>query len=258
MRGKVRTIDPSLDLGLHELANSGEERGSFRFQLKYAKAQTEDILSNLDDLIESTRKAAPMRTKDFCLNSMTNPPLTHEEDKWEREMYRKWGPKGLGDEYIPVCKRIQTYQYPLQDSYEDKYWGKIDLLGIGTDFLPVPNELKKRQTNESPLRMLVEAAAYGIAIRKVWPILREHWVEALSWFEGPPSQYRVRRRRPAARAARHSQGHIGVAAEAGRARAAPQRAGLLLGDAGCLRTASTDAPQEREVQRARCAATLRL
>ena len=59
MRGKVRRIDPSLDLGLHDLAR----RGSFRFQLRYAKEQTEDILSNLDDLVSNTRKNAPMRTK---------------------------------------------------------------------------------------------------------------------------------------------------------------------------------------------------
>jgi hypothetical protein len=192
---QVSTIDPSLDLGLHELANSG----SFRFQLQNAEAQTKDILSNLDDLVENTIEKAPTRTKDFCLNRVTNRPLdqlTDEEDKWERQMYEKWGPKGSG-EYVFVCKRIQTYQYPLrkplqkplQNSPKDKYWGNIDLLGIGTDFLPVPNELKRREANESPLRMLVEVAAYGIAIRKVWPNLREHWVKALSWFEGSPSQF---------------------------------------------------------------------
>ena len=59
-------------------------------------------------------------------------------------MYEKWGPKGSG-EYVPVCKRIQTYQYPLRGSLNGKYWGEIDLLGIGTDFLPVPNELKNRE-----------------------------------------------------------------------------------------------------------------
>lgn len=177
-----RTIDPSL--GLHDLAT----RGSFRFQLGYAKEQTEDILSNLDDLVRNTIKNAPMRTDDFCLNRMTNPRLTNEEDKWERGMHEKWGPKGSG-EYVPVCKRIQTYQYPLRGSLNDKYWGEIDLLGIGTDFLPVPNELKKREAKESPLRMLVQVAAYGIAIRKVWRNLREHWVEALSWFEGSPPQF---------------------------------------------------------------------
>jgi len=191
MPSKVRKIDPNLHLGLHELANSGEGRarpdGLFRFQLKFAKEQTEDILSNLDNLIKNTIDKAPERNKDFCLGRMTNPSLTHEEDKWEREMYRKWGPKGSGD-YVSVCKRIQAYQYPLQASRKDKKWGKIDLLGIGTDFLPVPNELKKRKTNESPLRMLVEVAAYGFAIRKVWPNLKGDWVKAVHWLENSPSQ----------------------------------------------------------------------
>jgi hypothetical protein len=104
-------------------------------------------------------------------------------------MYEKWGPlKGPG-EFVPICKRIQTYQYPLQATRKDRRWGKIDLLGIGTDFLPVPNELKKRKTNDSPLRMLVELAAYGFAIQKVWPNLREHWAEALCWYEGSPSNF---------------------------------------------------------------------
>jgi hypothetical protein len=185
MRGEVRKIDPK---GLHELANSGPRRGSFSFQLAFAKQQAEDILRNLDKLVENTIDKAPDRKKGFCLDFRTGPPLKHEEDKWERAMYRKWGPKGSG-EYVPICKRIQAYQYPLQASLKDRCWGKIDLLGIGKDFLPVPNELKKRKTNESPLRMLVEVAAYGFAIRKVWPSLKDHWIKAVSRFGGSPSEF---------------------------------------------------------------------
>jgi len=189
MPSEVRKINPKLHLGLHELANAGEGRDSFRFQLAFAKEQTEDILSNLDNLVKNTTDKAPARTKDFCLDRRANhPPLTHEEVKWERAMYQKWGPEGSG-EYVAVCKRIQTYQYPLQASFKDRRWGKIDLLGIGTDFLPVPNELKKRETNESPLRMLVEVAAYGFAIRKVWPKLKDEWIKKVSWCGQSPSQF---------------------------------------------------------------------
>jgi hypothetical protein len=188
MPSEVRKIDPSLRLGLHELANSVEGRGSFSFQLAFAKQQTEDILRNLDSLVKNTTDNAPDRKKGFCLDRGTYPPLIHEEAKWEREMHQKWGPEGSG-EYVPVCKRIQTYQYPLQASFKDSCWGKIDLLGIGTDFLPVPNELKKRKTNESPLRMLVEVAAYGFAIRKVWPNLKDCWVKAVRRFEESPSHF---------------------------------------------------------------------
>jgi hypothetical protein len=174
MRNARTTIHPNM--GLHELANSGEWAcDTFRFQLKFAKEQTEAIRWNLDNLVKNTIENAPMRTKDFCLNRETDPQLTDEEDKWERAMFKKWGPKGSG-EFVSICKRIQTYQYPLQNTRKDKYWGKIDLLGIGTDFLPVPIELKKRKPVESPLRMLLEVATYGFAIRRVWPNLKDEWI----------------------------------------------------------------------------------
>lgn len=195
MRGECRKIDPNLHLGLQELANSGEGRGSFRFQLAFAMEQAEDILGNLDSLVKNTIDKAPIRKGEFPLDRTTAPEskhkagdLTREEDKWERAMYEEWGPEGSG-EFISVCKRIQTYQYPLKDSHKDKRWGKIDLLGIGTNFLPVPIELKKGEAAESPLRMLVEVAAYGFAIREAWPKLRNPWIEAVSWFGGSPSQF---------------------------------------------------------------------
>lgn len=192
MPSEDRKIDRSLGLGLHELASSGNGH----FQLGHAKEWTEYILSKLDNLVQNTIDKAPTREGRFCLDRRANhPPLTHEEDKWERAMYDKWGPEGSG-EYVPVCKRIQTYQYPLQayrtasqPAPNNTCWGEIDLLGIGRDFLPVPIELKKRETNESPLRILVEVAAYGFAIRKVWPELRHHWIEAVRWFGGSPSQF---------------------------------------------------------------------
>jgi len=44
MRSEVHMIDPKL--GLHELANS--------FQLRSARHQAEELLSNLDNLVENT------------------------------------------------------------------------------------------------------------------------------------------------------------------------------------------------------------
>jgi hypothetical protein len=181
-QGKVCRIDPKL--GLHQLGNPD----SFRFQLRYAEQQIEDILGNLDNLVSNTKNSAPKREVDFRLERVTDPKLTHEEDKWERAIYKKWGPAGSG-EFVSVCKRIQAYQIPLRNSLDDKSWGYVDLLGIGRDFMPVPIELKKRRTNESPLRMLAEVAAYGFAIREVWPKLRDPWIEAVGWFGGLPSQF---------------------------------------------------------------------
>jgi hypothetical protein len=188
MPSNIRKIDPILKLGLQEISKPGEGRGSFSFQLQYAKQQIEDILLNLDELVENTIDKAPHRKTDFCLDRKTDPPLTHEEDKWERAMHGKWGP-GSSSEYTPVCKHIQTYQYPLRASRANSRWGAVDLLGIGTDLLPVPNELKRRKTNESPLRMLVEVAAYGFAIRKAWPALKDHWARALGSGGAQSSQF---------------------------------------------------------------------
>jgi len=196
MHRKVSKIDPKLGLGLHELANSGKGRcrpdSLFSFQLEFAKTQAKDILDNLGNLVENTIKKAPVRPKEkdfkLCRRSDPTRKLTREEDKWERAIHEKWGPEGSG-EFVSVCKRIQTYQYPLQASLKDRCWGDIDLLGIGADFLPVPNELKGRGSGDSPLRMLLEVAAYGFAIREVWPKLKDHWIEAVGWFGGSPSQF---------------------------------------------------------------------
>jgi hypothetical protein len=57
-------------------------------------------------------------------------------------------------------------------------WGAID-------------ELKKRRSRESPLRMLVEVAAYGFAISKVWPKVKDHRVEAVRWLDARSLQFPV-------------------------------------------------------------------
>ena len=194
MARNIRKIDPNLNMGMHELANTRDGPDSFSFQLTYSKDQIEDSLANLDNLVKNTILKAPIRTKkDFCLLARPNLPkqLTHEEDKWERKMHEKWGPQASSDaNYVDICPRIQTYQYPLRDSLKkDVGWGEIDLLGIGPDFLPVPNELKQRKSDESPLRMLVQVAAYGFALKKVWPNLKSHWAKAVSSLKGAPAHF---------------------------------------------------------------------
>jgi hypothetical protein len=105
----------------------------------------------LGEIIEATEAPVSIEQQPnrVLANSLTNVPIAHEEDKWERAMYNRWGPQGSGP-YLPICHRIQAYQFPLQASRKDKSWGKVDLLGIGSNFLPVPNELKKQKTTESP------------------------------------------------------------------------------------------------------------
>jgi hypothetical protein len=99
---EVRKIDPDLHLGLHELSNPGEGRGSFSFQLAFAKEQAEDILRNLDNFVKNTKCRAPMRTKDFCLvHNKWESILTHQAKfpLWEHQLNR--------------CRIISSAQPPL-------------------------------------------------------------------------------------------------------------------------------------------------
>jgi hypothetical protein len=55
-------------------------------------------------------------------------------------------------------------------------WGEIDLLGLAEDGLPIVIELKRGKSEEPPVRLLVQAAAYGIALQRAWWFLREEWL----------------------------------------------------------------------------------
>jgi hypothetical protein len=67
------------------------------------------------------------------------------------------------------CCSIQTYQMPLKSKNNDKGWGRIDLVGVTADErLPVVIELKKENADDTLHRMLLEAFAYAIAVRKAW------------------------------------------------------------------------------------------
>jgi len=180
---EIRKINSNL--GFHELAkapNNLSEDRSFAFQLQYMAEQSEDILQHFDRLAQNTYNAAPRRDGAYRLHRGPGSRLPAlEESKWEEAMYRRWSvTSGLGTSlYLPVCPHIQTYQFPLKYSHGDKSWGEIDLLGVSPEFLPVPNELKKRASSDSPLRMLIEVAAYGFALHEVWPLLRADWEQCM-------------------------------------------------------------------------------
>src|SRR5713226_5474778 len=154
---EVRKIAPNLEL--HELGNSRD----FRFQLRFAKEQAEDILLNLDNLprIQLTRSRCGRGTSAWIVRR-TLCSLTRKING-NGQSTGSGVPKALANTF-QSARAFRRIKYPLYASQKKEKWGAIDLLGIGMDFLPVPNELKKREPVESPLRMLVEVAAYGFAI----------------------------------------------------------------------------------------------
>jgi hypothetical protein len=90
--------------------------------------------------------------------------------------------------------RLVACQVPLFDQQQKQNWGYIDLLGVTADGLPVVVELKKAPdalsdgktgATETPLRMVLEAAAYAIALRKNWDHFRPEWMARLGELDLP-------------------------------------------------------------------------
>jgi hypothetical protein len=72
---------------------------------------------------------------------------------------------------------LVAFQVNLPAARDAAGWGEIDLLGIAEDGLPVVVELKRRKSVEPPAALLIQAAAYGIALQRAWWFLREEWLK---------------------------------------------------------------------------------
>jgi hypothetical protein len=77
---------------------------------------------------------------------------------------------------------------PLFERQEKRSWGYIDLLGIRKHKELCVIELKKEpaarrsggtNASESPLRMVLEAAAYATALKENWPRFRKELIDCL-------------------------------------------------------------------------------
>jgi len=162
-RGAPRAISPAL--GLH---NQGK-----CFQLRWMKEQSEAVCEHLANLVRNTEAEAPIRDQDktYRLSRQLRKMPQLEERRLEAAIWKRWGPTVTTkqEEFLPdVCRYIQTFQMPLYAYKTQKHWKAVDLVGVSPKGLPVIMELKKGGSAEPPLRMLVEAAAYGIAIRTAW------------------------------------------------------------------------------------------
>lgn len=152
------------------------------FQLQYLGAQADQILSSLDDFVAATHHAAPVRGRPYPLTRSAAGVPEGEEAKWERAIWAEWHNRAPGMAFIPgVCSSIVTYQMMLRDTNKNRGWGEVDLVGQSPEGLPVVIELKGPSSIEPPLRGIVEAVAYAIALRKAWKVcLHEQWCTRLN------------------------------------------------------------------------------
>lgn len=177
--------------GLHVLKNEWNRK-------KFLGQQSLALVENgaLAVAIEATFAAAPERRQGFPLDRDVRKDIhaSQEERRLESAMMRRWGKAGMWP--IPnAWTRLVACQVPLFDQQKKAKWGYIDLLGVAKNGLPVVVELKKApkalsdgktdDTADTPLRMVLEAAAYAIALRKNWDRFRPSWIARLQELEIP-------------------------------------------------------------------------
>ncbi|WP_254511372.1 hypothetical protein [Anatilimnocola floriformis] len=165
----MNPIDPNL--GLHQLCKA--------FQKTYQQAQADAVCLNLDRLIENTIRLAPVRREPYPLRRSLGRIVQGPESLIEEAMWRHWHPRE-GCQSVPgAWHRIVSYQVMLRDTNLDQSWGEIDLLGVSPQAMPVVIEIKQGKNPETPLRMVVEAAAYGVAMMKAWSVFGPQWAKVV-------------------------------------------------------------------------------
>lgn len=170
--------------GLHVLKDAWKQK-------LYLGPQSLALANDLKSAIDATYMAAQVREQGFQLGR----PITeaihdrNKERRLEAAMLQRWNQPGMWR--IPNgWDRLVAFQTPLFGQQQKESWGYVDLLGMNSSGLPVVVELKKApdgsddgvtNSSETPLRMVLEAAAYAVSIRKNWLIrFRSEWITHLT------------------------------------------------------------------------------
>ncbi len=167
-------------------------------QKTYHEEQSKALADDLAQAIQATCDAAPIRRQGFQLARQGTVDMaeTQEERRLEAAMLNRWNNEDMRP--IPgAWSRLVAFQTPLFNEAKKDSWGYIDLLGVNPDGLPVVVELKRSppatangvtSNPETPLRMLLEAAAYAVSLRKNWnERFREEWTAHLTDLKVPES-----------------------------------------------------------------------
>lgn len=161
-------------------------------QKAYFGLQSVHLIEHFEGAEKSTRRLAPKRKGGFNLGRTPNTNVVLREALWERAMFERWcnqlSPmKGVWDSLV-------AYQVPLFADNTADNWGYIDALGINSEGVLSIVELKKEPkasdaggttTSESPLRMLLEAASYAIAVQENWEVFRPELEVRLEQLQQP-------------------------------------------------------------------------
>ncbi len=135
-----RRIDGTV--GLHQLGTSAN-------QLTYMQEHAEERLRVTGCVVRTNLPAAPVRKADPRLKrSVLRKNPVDRERLLEKSDLKQFGREAVGEFPGPFkstfCRYIQTFQFPLCATRSDKYWGKVDLLGVSNDLVAVVLELRMK------------------------------------------------------------------------------------------------------------------
>ena len=138
---------------------------------------TEFILAYLDEFLSATG-TPPARRKDYRLHMHPKVDRMHpksKERRLEAALHEKF--QGPSEGFLKGVAKICSFQVPLYAARKKDGWGAIDVLGVDDQTgYPVVIELKiDKDSIEPPLRAVVEALAYMIALRTNWDDFRPFW-----------------------------------------------------------------------------------
>jgi hypothetical protein len=164
MNRQMNHVTPGL--GLHGLVTPKSI-----FQKSFLSVQCAEVCEHLKGLIEATEKVVPPRKENFKLNEDHGkhvPALL--ESRLERALWKDH----VGNIFIHSFQiPINAHAKHLTPVHSNAGWRKFDLMGTDEEGTPVVFELKGKAND--PLHMIVEAAKYGVAIKKIWPNMFEEW-----------------------------------------------------------------------------------
>lgn len=148
----------------------------------------ESVVENLEAILEATRRAVHRRSRSqgFQLGA-TNTRLSPDQLGVSKARPGEIRPS---EETFLEFAVLEAYrecrsgsdmpwdvlvgrQVPLMAKKASEDWGSIDLLGLDSGGRPVVIELKKASSPETPLRALLEAAAYAVSVEANWTILSD-------------------------------------------------------------------------------------
>jgi hypothetical protein len=162
----IRSIDPKK--GLHGIKRE--------IQKRFMAEQCEQLVAVFDEAISATFAAAPDRRRPYLIDrTKVSDPKQGLEAHLERSLHAQWSRADCAPA-TGCWERIVAFQVNLPAKRDSEGWGEIDLLGVAEDGLPIVIELKRGKSKEPPAALLVQAAAYAIALQRAWWFLREEWL----------------------------------------------------------------------------------